>query len=281
MLGGDGTHRGGSAIAKEIERRKLQITVAGIPKTIDNDFQIIDFSFGFNTAVEEAVRAIKSAKVEAQGAPNGIGLVKLMGRQSGFIAVNAALASRDVDYCLIPEVSFNVPVLLAHLKRKLLHKRHAVIVIAEGAGADILESTSEKDKSGNPVLPDVGRWLKTQITDYFSEEKIEVSLKYIDPTYMIRAVPPNASDAIYCGVLGQNSVHASMAGYTCFTTALVNTHYCYIPIDALIESARTVDPAGKWWHRLIDSTGQPDFSSYTNLFTALSDAVQHCKRNPK
>lgn len=229
IIGGDGTHRGAQVIMEEVRKRKLKVAIGCIPKTIDNDFQLIDRSFGFLTSVDEAQNAIKSAKVEAEGSVNGIGLVKLMGRQSGFIATLASLASRDVDYCLIPEVPFTLVSLLRHIKRSLRDKGHVVIVVAEGAGGHLLQSTGQKDLSGNPVLPDIGKFLKTEISSFFAQEKMEVSVKYIDPTYMIRSIPPNAYDSIYCSVLAHNAVHGAMAGYTGFTVGLINNHYVYLP----------------------------------------------------
>eukprot|EP01114_Cavostelium_apophysatum_P014259 TRINITY_DN3651_c0_g1_i3.p1 TRINITY_DN3651_c0_g1~~TRINITY_DN3651_c0_g1_i3.p1 ORF type:complete len:588 (-),score=174.84 TRINITY_DN3651_c0_g1_i3:58-1821(-) len=274
VMGGDGTHRGAAIIAEEIVKRKLHVAIACIPKTIDNDFQLIDRSFGFLTAVDQAQFAIKSAKVEAEGAPNGIGLVKLMGRQSGFIAAIASLASRDVDYCLIPEVPFHLLTLQRHIKRSLKEKGHVVVVVAEGAGTHILEPTGQVDQSGNPVLPDIGKFLKTSLGNYFTKENIEVAIKAIDPTYMIRSVPPNSYDSIYCTVLAQNAVHGAMAGFTGFSVGLINTHYVYLPIAALTTSPSTIDPKGRTWFRLMESTRQPDFSNTSNIFVALVEALE-------
>jgi len=273
-IGGDGTHRGAQELFNEIKLRKLKISVGCVPKTIDNDFQLIDHSFGFYTAVEEAQRAIQSAKVEAECGINGIGLVKLMGRQSGFIALLASLASRDVDYCLIPEVPFHTLTLMRHLKYKLAEKGQAIIVVAEGAGVQ-LGSGGQKDKSGNPIFLDIGQYLKKSIADYFSEEKFEYNLKYIDPTYMIRSIPANATDSIYCSFLAQNCVHGVMAGFTGFTVGLINTHYAYLPIYEVTTFPKHVNPTGRMWYRLLESTQQPDFSSISNMFVSLAEAVEN------
>ena len=272
-IGGDGTHRGAFELYNEIKNRKLPISIGCVPKTIDNDFQLIDHSFGFYTAVEEAQRAIQSAKIEAQGAFHGIGLVKLMGRQSGFIATLASLASRDVDYCLIPEVPFHTLTLCRHLKHKLMSQGHAVIVVAEGAGVH-LGTSGQLDKSGNPILLDIGSYLKKSITDYFAQEKMETTIKYIDPTYMIRSIPANAVDSIYCSILSQNCVHGVMAGFTGFTVGLVNTHYVYLPINIVTTVPKQVNPQGKLWYRLMESTQQPDFSNVCNIFMSLAEAVE-------
>ncbi|KAK8980051.1 hypothetical protein V6N11_061269 [Hibiscus sabdariffa] len=240
IIGGDGTQRGASVIFEEIRRRGLKVSVAGIPKTIDNDIPVIDKSFGFDTAVEEAQRAINAAHVEAESIENGIGLVKLMGRYSGFIAMHATLASRDVDCCLIPESPFYLEGpggLYEYIERQLKENGHMVIVIAEGAGQELLsESMTLKDASGNKLLKDVGLWISQKIKDYFSKErKIPINLKYIDPTYMIRAIPSNASDNVYCTLLAQSAVHGAMAGYTGFTSGLVNGRQTYIPFSRIIE----------------------------------------------
>ncbi|CAI9100488.1 OLC1v1037603C4 [Oldenlandia corymbosa var. corymbosa] len=239
IIGGDGTQKGAAVIYEEVRRRGLKATVVGVPKTIDNDIPVIDRSFGFDTAVEEAQRAINAAHVEATSIENGIGLVKLMGRNSGFIAMHATLASRDVDCCLIPESPFYLEGpggLYEYIEKRLKEQGHMVIVIAEGAGQEILsqrlQSIDQKDASGNKVFHDVGLWISQSIKDYFGkEQRMAINLKYIDPTYMIRAIPSNAADNVQCTLLAQCAVHGAMAGYTGHTVGLVNTRHCYIPFN--------------------------------------------------
>ncbi|KAL6530748.1 ATP-dependent 6-phosphofructokinase 3 [Orobanche gracilis] len=238
IIGGDGTQKGAAVIYEEIRKRGLKVAVAGIPKTIDNDIPVIDRSFGFDTAVEEAQRAINAAHVEAESAENGIGVVKLMGRYSGFIAMYATLASRDVDCCLIPESPFYLEGkggLFEYIEKTLKEYGHMVIVIAEGAGQKLLTVTAknEQDASGNKLLQDVGLWMSQKIKDHFAKQiKLPITLKYIDPTYMIRAIPSNAADNVYCTLLAQSAVHGAMAGYTGFTSGLVNGRQTYIPFYA-------------------------------------------------
>lgn len=271
IIGGDGTQKGASVIFEEIKRRGLKVAVAGIPKTIDNDIPVIDKSFGFDTAVEEAQRAISAAHVEAESAENGIGVVKLMGRYSGFIAMYATLASRDVDCCLIPESPFYLEGeggLFEYIEKRLRENGHMVIVIAEGAGQDILsESTSEdqKDASGNKLLPDVGIWISQKIKEYFSKRKMDINLKTIDPTYMIRAVPSNASDNVYCTLLAHSAIHGAVAGYTGFTVGPVNGRHSYIPFHRVIERRNKVVITDRMWARLLCSTNQPSFLSFKDL----------------
>ncbi|PSS20831.1 ATP-dependent 6-phosphofructokinase [Actinidia chinensis var. chinensis] len=267
IIGGDGTQRGASVIYEEIRRRGLKVAVAGIPKTIDNDIPVIDKSFGFDTAVEEAQRAINAAHVESESIENGIGLVKLMGRDSGFIAMHATLASRDVDCCLIPESPFYLEGpggLFEYIEKRLKENGHMVIVIAEGAGQELLSeslhSSNQKDPSGNKLLQDVGLWISQRIKDHFSrQKKMSINLKYIDPTYMIRAVPSNASDNVYCTLLAQSAVHGAMAGYTGFTVAPVNGRHSYIPFYRIIERQNKVVITDRMWARLLSSTNQPSF----------------------
>ncbi|KAB5552595.1 hypothetical protein DKX38_009906 [Salix brachista] len=269
IIGGDGTQKGASVIFEEIRRRGLKVVVAGIPKTIDNDIPVIDKSFGFDTAVEEAQRAINAAHVEAESVENGIGLVKLMGRYSGFIAMYATLASRDVDCCLIPESPFYLDGeggLFEYIEKQLKENGHMVIVIAEGAGQELLseskQSRNQQDASGNKLLQDVGLWISQRIKDYFSRQKtMAINLKYIDPTYMIRAVPSNASDNVYCTLLAQSAVHGAMAGYTGFTSGLVNGRQTYIPFYRIIEKQNNVVITDRMWARLLSSTNQPSFMS--------------------
>ncbi|KAM6583320.1 hypothetical protein CsatB_010322 [Cannabis sativa] len=268
IIGGDGTQRGASVIFEEIKRRGLKVSVAGIPKTIDNDIPVIDRSFGFDTAVEEAQRAINAAHVEACSIENGIGVVKLMGRYSGFIAMYATLASRDVDCCLIPESPFYLEGpggLFEYIEKRLKENGHLVLVIAEGAGQELLSESipaEKEDASGNKLLKDVGLWISQKIKDHFAKlKKMAINLKYIDPTYMIRAVPSNASDNVYCTLLAQSAVHGAMAGYTGFTVGPVNGRHSYIPFYRITERQNNVVITDRMWARLLSSTNQPSFLS--------------------
>ncbi|KAL2553725.1 ATP-dependent 6-phosphofructokinase 3 [Forsythia ovata] len=276
IIGGDGTQKGAAVIFEEIRRRGLKVAVSGIPKTIDNDIPVIDKSFGFDTAVEEAQRAINAAHVEATSIENGIGLVKLMGRNSGFIAMYATLASRDVDCCLIPESPFYLEGpggLFEYIEKRLKENGHMVIVIAEGAGQELLSeslhSTDQQDASGNKLLQDVGLWISQRIKDHFSKRsKMAINLKYIDLMYMIRAVPGNASDNVYCTLLAQSAVHGAMAGYTGFTVGPVNGRHAYIPFHRIIEKQHKVVITDRMWARLLSSTNQPSFLSTKDVIEA-------------
>lgn len=273
IIGGDGTQRGASVIFEEIQRRGLKASVVGIPKTIDNDIAVIDKSFGFDTAVEEAQRAINAAHVEAQSGENGIGVVKLMGRYSGFIAMYATLASRDVDCCLIPESPFYLEGsggLYEFIEKRLRDNGHMVIVVAEGAGQDLISESVRamemQDASGNKLLLDVGLWLSQKIKDYFAKvRKMVITLKYIDPTYMIRAIPSNASDNVYCTLLAQSAVHGAMAGYTGFVVGPVNGRHSYIPFYRITDTQNKVVITDRMWARLLSSTNQPSFLDHADM----------------
>lgn len=273
ILGGDGTQRGADVIHEEIRRRGLKVAVAGIPKTIDNDIAVIDKSFGFDSAVEEAQRAINAAHVEAESFENGVGVVKLMGRYSGYIAMYATLANRDVDCCLIPESPFYLEGdggLYEFINKRIQENGHAVVVVAEGAGqeliADSMQSMDKHDASGNRLLLDVGLWLSQKLKDYFiTERKQIINLKYIDPTYMIRAIPSNASDNVYCYLLAQSAIHGAMAGYTGFTVGPVNGKHAYIPISRITETQNRVKTTDRMWARLLSSTNQPSFLRYEEM----------------
>lgn len=269
VIGGDGTHRGALSLAKGAIARKLKMAVVAIPKTIDNDIPVIDKSFGFDTAVEQAVHPINCVHTEALAAHNGIGIVKLMGRHAGFIAVQASLASRDVNVCLIPEARFSCRLLCEFLEKRLASSGHAVIVIAEGAqisnsdleacGAAVEEGDTPKvDESGNPVLQDVGAFLRNYLKWHFKERAIDVNIKYIDPTYMIRSVAANASDTLLCADLAFAAVHGAFAGYTGFTVGTVAGQLVWIPIAAVAQAPpRRVDVESRMFARLLGNTGQP------------------------
>jgi 6-phosphofructokinase 1 len=258
-IGGDGTLHGAKEIADEVNKRGLVISVIGIPKTIDNDIRFIEKTFGFETAFSIAVESIRSAHVEAKGALNGIGLVKLMGRESGYIAANAALASQDVNYCLIPEVPFDLEGesgLYAHIRRRLASRSHAVVVIAEGAGTRFLPSQG-KDASGNVKFGDIGVFLRDDMKRYFSAAKVPVTIRYIDPSYIIRSAKAIPSDSIYCTQLSQNAVHAAMAGKTGILVGNWNNQQTHIPLGIAIGKRKLIDPDSTFWLNVVASTGQP------------------------
>ena len=260
-IGGDGTLRAAALITEEINRRGLKTAVVGIPKTIDNDIAYADLTFGFYTAVEAAARVIRSAHNEAISAPHGVGIVKVMGRYSGFVAANATLALKDVNYCLVPEIKFDLEGehgLLADLNRRISNRGHAVILVAEGAGQSYCTGEKkEYDPSGNLRLGDIGTFLRDTIKSYFEKNQLELNLKYIDPSYEIRSVPANANDRIYCGFLGQQAVHAGMAGKTGMVISMLNNHYAHVPINMAVSHRKQINPDGGFWLSVLESTGQP------------------------
>jgi 6-phosphofructokinase 1 len=259
IIGGDGTLKAASAIVKEIRSRNLRISVIGIPKTIDNDINFVPQSFGFETAVDKATEAIQCAHTEAEGAHNGIGLVKLMGRESGFIAAQATLSLKEVNFVLIPETPFTMDGsggLLPALEERLVSRNHAVIVAAEGAGQHLMRLASNTDASGNVVLSDVLTLLKDAIQAHFKKRGMSISLKTIDPSYIIRSVPANANDRVYCGFLGQHAVHAAMAGKTNMVVAKIMDRYVHVPLDLIIRKRRTLNIHSDFWRAVLESTGQ-------------------------
>jgi len=256
-IGGDGTLRGAQAIAEEIAQRNLKIGVVGIPKTIDNDISFVEQSFGFETAVSASRTAVYSAHTEAIGARNGVGLVKLMGRDSGFIAAYATLANNDVNFCLVPEVRFTLEVFLDALKDRLERRGHSVIVAGEGAGQDLMEARQERDASGNIRFGDIGLFLMDQIKNYFNEAGIEVNLKYIDPSYTIRSMPANPKDSAFCLLLGHNAVHAAMTGRTNMLVGNWKGAFTHVPIELAVSKRKQINPIGRFWSNVLSCTGQP------------------------
>ncbi len=260
IVGGDGTQRGSLEVAEEIEKRGLKIAVVGIPKTVDNDLSFIQKSFGFDTAVVKAAESVAAAHMEAHSQINGIGLVKLMGRESGFIATHTAIASHEANFVLIPEVPFELDGpngFLHHLEERLRKRHHAVIVVAEGAGQDLLESEGGTDDSGNKKLADIGIYLRDKMSAYFKSIGMHINLKYIDPSYQIRSAPAAAIDSIYCERLGNNAVHAAMAGKTKLIIGLVHNKFVHLPISVVTSKRNYIDPEGSLWRDCIDATSQP------------------------
>lgn len=265
IIGGDGTQRGANKIYEYCKANKLDIGVCGLPKTIDNDIIIIDRSFGYQTSVDEAIRAINSAESEAFSAEYGVGLVKLMGRSAGHIALEASLSQRGVDILLIPEVKFQLGGkrgLLNHILTHLLKNHKCIIVVAEGAGESMIgEKVQAKgtDKSGNVRFGDIGLFLKKRIVEYCKNEGLEVTLKYIDPTYMIRSLPSNPFDTQICAQLGYQGVNGLMAGFTGFCVGQVNHRSCYIPLDLITKGNKVVHPKRSRYQRFLANTGMPSF----------------------
>jgi len=258
VIGGDGSLRGADQIATAAARLGVELSVIGVPKTIDNDIPYLDQSFGFQTAFTRATDSIKAALTEASSAPYGVGLVKVMGRHSGFIACYAALASHDVDFVLIPEVPFGIDAFLHRLRARVQRQGHAVVVVAEGAGQDLFEHDGAVDASGNARLADIGALLRSRISGSFAATGEELTLRYVDPGYAIRSVAANGWDAVYCVRLAQAAVHAAMAGRTAMVVGRWHGRFVHIPIPVATRSRNQVDPDGDLWMSVLEATGQPE-----------------------
>ena len=262
-IGGDGTLRGAHDIAQEVKKRHQPISVIGIPKTIDNDLNLIDRTFGFETAVLSATDVITSAHNEANGAFNGLGLVKLMGRDSGFIAAYAALATTVVNICLVPEVPFTLDGLFKALESRYSSgKTHAVVAVAEGAGQELFKDQPErKDASGNILKNDIGEFLTRKIKEHFDKVGKEVNIKYFDPSYMVRSIPAQGTDAIFCFQLAEAAVHAGMAGKTDMVVGSMNNAFSHVPIEYAVSERKKINPNGALWHAVLGITRQQDYFS--------------------
>ena len=258
-IGGDGSQRGAHVIAEKCLEHHLRCNVVGIPKTIDNDLNFMDRTFGFETAVQAASNIISCAHNEAKGAFNGIGLVRVMGRDSGFIAAYSALANSLVNFCLIPEVPFTLEGpggLLEAMEKRMEKKHHAVVVVAEGAGQQLIQGEKQRDKSGNILHNDIGAFLKTRLKQHFDSKGLDLTIKYFDPSYEIRSLPANSTDSICCLLLAQHAVHAAMAGMTDLVVGNWNGYYTYVPIPLATSARRAIDPHGQLWQSVLLTTRQ-------------------------
>ena len=261
VVGGDGSQRGGRDISEVVRKRGSGIAVVGIPKTIDNDIRYLYRSFGFETGVQEAFKAVNCAHTEAEGVPNGIGLVKLMGRRSGYIACHTALASGNANFVMIPEVPFSLKGengLLECLRRRLEVANHACIIVAEGAGQDLMElDETHRDASGNVILEDIGLYLKRHITRHLGDAGVDHTVKYIDPSYIIRSVPATADDSLFCAKLAHNAVHAAMSGRTEMLVGTWRGRHVHFPIGLITSGRQFVETDGDIWQSVLEMTGQP------------------------
>jgi 6-phosphofructokinase 1 len=261
-IGGDGTQRGGNVLFHEASRRGHPLAVVGVPKTVDNDVAFVSRTFGFLTAVEEAAKVLYRAHTEARSVESGIALVKLMGRHAGFIAAYATVASQDVNFTLIPEVPFVLDGergFLAALERRVRDRGHALIVVAEGAGQDLLQNAqTECDASGNMRLKDIGVFLRARIEAHFAAAGLPMVMRYMDPSYLVRSSPANAADSILCDLFARYAVHAAMAGKTGLVIGQLHDHFIHVPIELLTARSKRLDPDGPEWAAVLATTGQPE-----------------------
>jgi 6-phosphofructokinase 1 len=262
-LGGDGTQRGADALQQAVAKRKEAMAIVGIPKTIDNDIPFVWQSFGYDTALEKAAEVIRAAHAEARGAINGIGLVKLMGRDAGFIAAGATIVSQEVNFTLIPETPFPLDGeggFLSALESRIRDRGHAVVVVAEGAGQHLFEGKKEaRDASGNLLHQDIGEHLKRKIVAHFRERSTPCNLKYLDPSYLIRSVPANARDRVITDQMGRHAVHAAMAGKTGLLIGCMHNKFIHVPISTAVASKKQLNTKGDFWKAVLSVTGQPNW----------------------
>jgi 6-phosphofructokinase 1 len=261
-VGGDGTQRGGNELFQEAKKRGYPLSIVGVPKTIDNDVAFVSRTFGYLTAVEEAAKVLDRAHIEAKSVENGIALVKLMGRHAGFIAAGATVASQDVNFTLIPEMPFKLDGpqgFLSALKERIKGRKHALVVVAEGAGQDLLvQNSNERDASGNVKIQDIGLFMREKIEAYFKAEKIPVVMRYIDPSYLVRSSPANAEDSILCDLFARHAVHAAMAGKTGLVIGYLHNEFIHVPIELITSRKKSIDTNGFVWSAVLAATGQPD-----------------------
>ncbi|MBN2328087.1 MAG: ATP-dependent 6-phosphofructokinase [Candidatus Omnitrophica bacterium] len=263
-IGGDGTQRGALTLCREIQKRGLNISVIAVPKTIDNDVRYVDKSFGFETAYSVAADVLLSAHAESMGAFNGVTIVKLMGRHSGMLSAHASVACGEVNFCLIPEVPFDLDPphgFLAALEKRLHKRHHAVVVVAEGAGQELMQKDSyrsQTDASGNVILSDIGVFLCDRVKAYFKQRDLHAEVRYIDPSYYVRSVPAIPSDRMFCLRLAHDAVHAAMSGRTEMLVGHWNSSYIHIPIEEAVSKSKQLDPESDLWLSVLESTGQPN-----------------------
>ena len=261
-IGGDGTQRGGNEFFQEARRRGHKLAVVGVPKTVDNDVAFVTRTFGYLTAVQEAAQVLHRAHTEVRSVHNGIAVVKVMGRHAGFIAAGATVASQDVNFTLVPEVPFKLDGphgLLAALRKRLNHRAHALIIVAEGAGQELLQNTQgERDASGNVKLKDIGPFLRERVESYFKAQKLPIVMRYFDPSYFVRSSPANSEDSILCDLFARHAVHAAMAGKTGLVIGYLHDRFIHVPIELLDSHKKQLDPDGPVWSAVLAATGQPE-----------------------
>jgi len=256
VVGGDGTQSGAHALFLEARKRKMPISIVGVPKSIDNDVMYFDKTFGFESAVAEAVSVIRGSFVEATSANRAVSIVKLMGRDAGFVSMYAAVASNLVDLCLIPEVDVKLQDVLAYVDKVLAQKGYMVVAVAEGAGQNFVESEGV-DPTGHTKYGDVGVFLRDAINEHLKRSDDGGRSFYFDPSYMIRAVPANPIDHIFCSRLSRDAVHTAMRGYTGVCVGPIHNIIIIMPMNNIASRQKTVNVHRNMWQVCVHQSGMP------------------------
>ena len=132
-----------------------------------------------------------------------------------------------------------------------------MIAVAEGAGQEFVAANAERDASGNVKYGDIGTFLRDAIKKHFAQSGMEINLKYIDPSYIIRSQPANPHDSALCLLFGHNAVHAGMAGRTNMVVGFWNHQFTHVPIGLATGQRKKIDPEERLWSSVLASTGQP------------------------
>lgn len=254
VVGGDGTQAAGNLLYEEARRRNLQLSIVGVPKSIDNDILFFDKTFGFDTAVSAACNVIRNGWVEATSCEKGVGIVKLMGRDAGFVCMDAALSSTIVDLCLIPEVSVKMEDIMDHIDETLQRKNFMVIAVAEGAGQEHV-ATGKVDATGHTIYGDIGTHLRDSVNKHLKPSGGRCF--YIDPSYIIRSVPIDPNDHVYCSRLARDAVHSAMRGYTGVVVGPIHNVICMIPMQLIASGKRHVPTKSSNWQACVQVCNMP------------------------
>jgi len=254
VVGGDGTQYAGHLLAEAAKEEGLPVSIVGVPKSIDNDVLYFDKTFGFDSAVASASEVIRNGWVEASSAAKGVGIVKLMGRDAGFVAMHAALASDIVDLCLIPEVQWKLEDVQAFVDTRLQKQGYMVIAVAEGAGQEYV-ATGEKDKTGHTIYGDIGVFLRDNLNGYLKPKGGRTF--YIDPSYIIRSVPVRPNDHIYCSRLAHDAVHTAMRGYTGVCVGAIHNIIIIMPSKLIAKGKKKVSVKSSAWQSCVQSCSMP------------------------
>ena len=284
VIGGDGSLKVAHEIAQRAKARN--ISVVGIPKTMDNDVLWVWQSFGFNTAVQKAAEVVNTMHAEAESTRR-VGLIELFGAESGFVAANATLASGHVDLVLVPEIFLALcpqqceallDRFIEYLSQTVRSKEraHAIVVLAEGVGE--LFKQRQVKLGGQPVS---GKNFAGELRDFLQGGLKDPLGRVVDvfvnqPRHNIRAVPANAYDQIYCARLGALAVDNALAGYTDVMVSQWLTEYVLVPLELVALGKKSIPPGGMFWKQVVSSTGQPfpASSGKTAPATALESRLE-------
>ena len=216
----------------------LGVKVIGVPKTIDNDLNNTDYTFGFDTSVNIAVDAIDRLHTTAESHHRAL-IVEVMGRHAGWIALHSGIAG-GASCILSPEVKFSVDKVCEWVESRFKQSYAPIIVVAEGAipqDGDMVTKDQTLDSFGHVKLSGIGDWLAKQIEERTGKEARTSVLGHIQ-----RGGSPTAFDRVLATRFGLHAITAASEGDWGKMVALHGTDIKRVPLASATTQLKLVNP---------------------------------------